>query len=134
MQIGIFIALLQDRSFEAALDDVASAGVGAIEIPTGGYVGNAHANPRALLEDEAARSAFLGQIARRNLTIDALSCHGNPLHPQQPIAQEHHAAFQDTVKLAALLGVDTVITFSGCPGDGPDARYPNWVTCPWPND
>jgi sugar phosphate isomerase/epimerase len=27
-----------------------------------------------------------------------------------------------------------VITFSGCPGDGPDARYPNWVTCPWPND
>jgi len=25
MQIGIFIALLQDRSFEAALDDVASA-------------------------------------------------------------------------------------------------------------
>jgi sugar phosphate isomerase/epimerase len=27
-----------------------------------------------------------------------------------------------------------VITFSGCPGDGPDARYPNWVTCPWPPD
>jgi len=134
MQIGIFIALLQDRSFEAALDDVAGAGVSAIEIPTGGYVGNAHANPRRLLEDQAARTAFLSEIARHNLAIDALSCHGNPLHPQQPIAQEHHEAFQDTVRLAALLKVDTVITFSGCPGDSPDARYPNWVTCPWPND
>jgi sugar phosphate isomerase/epimerase len=134
MEIGIFIALLQDRSFEAALDDLAGMGVSAIEIPTGGYVGNAHANPRILLEDQAARTAFLSQIAQHNLAIDALSCHGNPLHPQQQIAQEHHEAFQDTVRLAALLGVDTVITFAGCPGDGPDARYPNWVTCPWPND
>ena len=25
-------------------------------------------------------------------------------------------------------------TFSGCPGSDPDAHYPNWVTCPWPED
>jgi sugar phosphate isomerase/epimerase len=25
-----------------------------------------------------------------------------------------------------------VVTFSGCPGDGPDARHPNWVTTAWP--
>jgi sugar phosphate isomerase/epimerase len=134
MQIGIFIALLQDRSFEEALDQVVAAGATAVEIPTGGYVGGKHASPLALVEDEAARKAFVEQIARRNLAIDALSCHGNPLHPQRQIAQEHHDTFQATVRLAALLGVDTVITFSGCPGDGPDARYPNWVTCPWPPD
>jgi len=25
-----------------------------------------------------------------------------------------------------------VVDFSGCPGDSPAAKYPNWVTCPWP--
>ena len=25
-----------------------------------------------------------------------------------------------------------MITFSGCPGGGPEAMEPNWVTCPWP--
>jgi RimJ/RimL family protein N-acetyltransferase len=28
----------------------------------------------------------------------------------------------------------TVVLFSGCPGDGPDARSPNWVTYAWPPD
>ncbi len=36
--------------------------------------------------------------------------------------------------LAEKLGVDTVNCFSGCPGDSEDARYPNWVTCSWPED
>jgi sugar phosphate isomerase/epimerase len=28
--------------------------------------------------------------------------------------------------------VPVVIDFSGCPGDSDKAKYPNWVTCPWP--
>jgi sugar phosphate isomerase/epimerase len=28
--------------------------------------------------------------------------------------------------------VPVVIDFSGCPGDSDNAKYPNWVTCPWP--
>jgi sugar phosphate isomerase/epimerase len=38
------------------------------------------------------------------------------------------------VLLAEKLGQDKVITFSGCPGDSPNSLYPNWVTCPWPED
>jgi len=30
--------------------------------------------------------------------------------------------------------VPVVIDFSGCPGDSDNAKYPNWVTCPWPPD
>ena len=26
----------------------------------------------------------------------------------------------------------TVVDFSGCPGDSANAKFPNWVTCPWP--
>jgi len=32
------------------------------------------------------------------------------------------------------LGIPRIITFSGCPGDSENAKYPNWVTCPWPDD
>jgi sugar phosphate isomerase/epimerase len=39
-----------------------------------------------------------------------------------------------TVQLAAKLGVPKVIEFSGCPGDSDRGRFPNWVTCPWPDE
>ena len=38
------------------------------------------------------------------------------------------------MELAAKLGVPVVIDFSGCPGDSDSAKYPNWVTCPWPTE
>src|SRR5690606_37032517 len=37
-------------------------------------------------------------------------------------------------KLAELLGVKTIIDFSGCPGSDKKAEKPNWVTCAWPPD
>ena len=42
--------------------------------------------------------------------------------------------FKEAVLLAEKLGVDTVITFSGCPGDCEESKYPNWATCAWPDD
>jgi len=48
------------------------------------------------------------------------------------MAAAHDDAFRKAVRLAAKLGVDVVINFSGCPGDQARAKYPNWVTCPWP--
>jgi sugar phosphate isomerase/epimerase len=64
--------------------------------------------------------------------ISALSCHGNPLHPDKKIARAHHETFLQTVTLARKLDVKTVITFSGCPGGDAKATGPNWITAPWP--
>ena len=47
-------------------------------------------------------------------------------------AEMYHNVFVDTCKLAQKLGVDTIVTFSGCPGDCPESKRPNWVTCAWP--
>jgi sugar phosphate isomerase/epimerase len=38
------------------------------------------------------------------------------------------------MRLAEKLGIEIVVNFSGCPGDSDNAKYPNWVTCPWPPD
>jgi len=134
MKIGVFTVLFSDRPLDEMLDYVKAAGCEAVEIGTGGYPNDAHCKPAALLADSAARKTFLKAVTRRGLEISALSCHGNPLHPDPSIAKEYDAVYRDTVRLAAELGISTVITFSGCPGDSPTAQKPNWVTCPWPPD
>ncbi len=134
MKIGVFTVLFSQRPFEEALDYVKEAGVDAVEIGTGGAPGNAHCDLDRLVEDAAARKQWLEAVTSRGLEISALSCHGNPLHPNKAAAQADDDAYRKTVKLASQVGVQNVITFSGCPGDSENARYPNWVTCPWPTD
>ena len=135
MKVGVFSAILSGLPFEQALAHIAGLRCDTVEIGTGGYPGNAHCQPDALLADGGKLKEFQAAIAESGLTISSLSCHGNPLHPDPAVADEHHAAFQASVQLAARLGVEVVTTFSGCPGDGTaGARYPNWVTCPWPPD
>ena len=50
------------------------------------------------------------------------------------IAGRFESDFDNAVLLAEKLGVKTLVAFSGCPGDCPESKYPNWVTCTWPND
>ena len=68
------------------------------------------------------------------MEVSALSVHGNPVHPDKAVAKAFDDDFRRCVLLAEKLGIDTVITFSGCPGDSENSKYPNWVTCPWPDD
>ena len=48
--------------------------------------------------------------------------------PNKKIAQEHHDTHRKTVELAEKLGVNRVINFSGCPGDGPTATKPGCIS------
>ncbi len=134
MKLGVFTVLFGDLPFEAMLDKVKSEGVEAVEIGTGGYPGNAHCNPDELLEDKTKREQFLKAINDRDLTISALSCHGNPLTPQTDFAKESHEILIKTIQLAELLEVPVVNCFSGTPGDHEGAKYPNWPVVPWPNE
>lgn len=134
MKLGVFTTLLSNLSLEEAMQYFKGLGIQMVEIGCGGYPGNAHANPAELLADEGKLEAFEATIAKYGLEISALSCHGNPVHPQKEIAAEFDKAIRDTILLAEKLGISQINTFSGCPGDHAGAKYPNWVTCPWPND
>jgi sugar phosphate isomerase/epimerase len=134
VKIGVFTVLFSQQPLEDALEYIKQSGCDAVEIATGGYPGNAHCDPVALLEDAGARRTFQQALSTRQLEISALSCHGNPLHPDSETARKHDTTFRDTIRLAAEIGVDTVINFSGCPGDCETATAPNWVTCAWPPD
>ncbi len=133
MKIGVFTALFGNRSLDETLSFVASTGVDVLEIATGGYVGD-QLQRAELLHDKQKQRELKATVARHGLEIVTLSCHGNPLHPQDEIRLIHDQAFDETIELANALEVPTVVTFSGCPGDSDGSRYPNWVTCPWPPD
>jgi sugar phosphate isomerase/epimerase len=134
MKLGVFTVLFADRPFEAALDRIAEAGLECVEIGTGNYPGHAHAQPEELLADPGRLRRFQEAVRSRGLSISALSCHGNPIHPRPEVARASHDVFVRTLELAQRLELDRVNLFSGCPGDSDAARFPNWVTCAWPTE
>jgi sugar phosphate isomerase/epimerase len=121
VKLGLFTVVFGQLPLAEALDRVVALGLDSVEIGTGNYPGDAH-----------CVDGLREQVESRGLELSALSCHGNPLHPDDAFARRSHETWRRTVELAGEVGVDTVVCFSGCPGDGPTAAQPNWVTCAWP--
>ena len=134
MKLSVFAVLLKDRPFDEACKYLAEAGVQQVEIGCGGYPGKEHCDPEVLLHDDKKLEEFKNTLKKYNLTIAGLSTHGNAVHPVPEIAKKFHDDFVNAVLLAEKLGVETVVTFSGCPGGSPADRTPNWATCAWPED
>ena len=134
MKLGVLTNLLGSVSLEEALKYFSSLGLEMVEIGCGGFPGKDHADPDVLLNDEKALEDFKALLKKYNVEISALSCHGNPVHPNKEVAAQFDSDMRKAVLLAEKLGVHQINTFSGCPGDCDTAKYPNWVTCPWPND
>lgn len=134
MKIGVVTNILQDKPFAEALDYFRRMGIQALEPGCGGYAGKAHVNPAELLADVDKLADFKHMIEESGLEISALSCHGNPVHPNKEMAASYDADMRNAVYLCKELGIDTITCFSGCAGDCPDSKFPNWVTCSWPDD
>ncbi len=134
MKLGVMNPVLSSYKFEDALSYLHSLGVDCIEIGAGGYPGNAHLKPEELIGNPEKINEYKALLEKYEITISAISCHGNPLHPTKEIAEKFHNEFKNAILAAEALGVDTVIGFSGCPGDCEESKNPNWVTCAWPNE
>jgi sugar phosphate isomerase/epimerase len=132
MDLGVFTVLFQELSFVSMLEKVRSLGLNCVEIGTGGYPGSHHCDLGGVMAAPAKISTFRKQIDSAGLFISALSCQGNPMHPNAALAEAHHVLFEKTVLLAERLEVPVINLLSGCPGDSPGARYPNWCHFAWP--
>jgi sugar phosphate isomerase/epimerase len=133
MKLGLFTPVFSKLSFRDMLAKVRTLdGVQAIEIATGGWPGQDHIDLDALLANTSQAREYRHIVDDAGLTISALSCHGNALHPDASTAKAYDDVFRKTVRLAEQLEVPVVVTFSGCPGDSDSAIHPNWVTSPWP--
>ena len=133
MKVGVFTALLGQMSLDDVLRKLSGLGVNTVELGTGNYPGDPHCK-LSMLDNPAELSDFKKKLDDHGISISALSCHGNALHPNKAFAATSAEVNKKTILLAEKLGVPVVIDFSGCPGDSDDAKYPNWVTAPWPPD
>ncbi len=133
MKVGVFTPLLSQLPLADVLKKLKAHDISTLELGTGNYPGDAHCQ-LSMLTDRAALDTFKQTLADHGFSISALSCHGNPLHPDHEHARHDQDISRKTIRLAEKLGVSVVVDFSGCPGDSAKAKYPNWVTCPWPPD
>ena len=116
MKLGVMNPVLNEYTFEDALKYLHSLGVQSIEIGAGGFPGDAHLKPAELIGKPDAAKAYKELVAKYEIEIAAISCHGNPLHPQKAVAEKFHNEFKNAILAAEMLDVDTIIGFSGCPG------------------
>jgi sugar phosphate isomerase/epimerase len=133
VELGLFTPVFGKLSLDAMLNELKRyPQIRMLELGTGGWPGASHINVRDLLSNPEHAKEYRDKLKDAGLAISALSCHGNPVHPQENVATRDDATFRNTVKLAELLEVPVVITFSGCPGGSPADTTPNWITAAWP--
>ena len=134
MELSVMSPVLNNMGLEEAIKYLGSLKVDSMELGVGGYPGKALCDAKDFLENPEKIENLKKLLADNNIKLSALACHGNPIHPDKKIAKEFEDDFNNAVLLAEKLGVETIIGFSGCPGDCETSKYPNWVTCAWPDD
>ena len=134
MKLGVMSPVLGGMSLRQMIEYLSSLGVQSLELGCGGYPGKAHCDAADFLAHPEKIEELKQMLAENHMDLPALACNGNPLHPDKAIAGRFESDFDNAVLLAEKLGVKTLVAFSGCHGDCPESKYPNWVTCTWPND
>ncbi|MCX6015379.1 MAG: sugar phosphate isomerase/epimerase [Chloroflexales bacterium] len=132
MQLSVISDCYDNKSVSGMLDACVVQQVDAVELGTGNFSSAPHCNLSELLNDAGSRRRWHAEFQSRGIRISALNCSGNLLDgdtQRRTIAQQ---VFTQTLQLAELLEIETVVTMSGCPGEPHNnGAFPNWVTCDW---
>jgi len=80
MKVGVFTALLANFSLDKVIEKLRTLDIHTVELGTGNYPGDPHCK-LSMLNDRQALKDFKQKLSDNGVTISALSCHGNPLHP-----------------------------------------------------
>lgn len=132
MRFGVYNAILHDRSLTEAAKVIGGLGLSGIELNSGGFLPATHIPTfDQILESDAARDDFLGQLDGTGVEIAGLNCNGNPLHPNPSVGAKHAEDVRRSIRLAHRLGQTRVVTMSGLPGGEPGATRPNWIVNAW---
>ena len=131
MKLGVYTAVLHDKPLPEALQVIRDLGLDSAEINSGGFVSAPHLPIADIRASQGARDEYLGQFEAAGVTLTALNCNGNPLHPDPEVRAKHGQDVLDAVEIASLLGVRRVVTMSGLPGTDAAATLPSWTVLPW---
>ena len=129
--IGVFNPPFHNLSLDAMLDRFVAMGIEAAEITAAGDTGTPQCPRAELYADPAKARAWKKKFDDRGIRLMALSCHNNALDPNQAKAAAMAEQFRQTIQLAGILEVPTVVGFSGCPAASPTDTTVAWLL--WPS-
>jgi sugar phosphate isomerase/epimerase len=133
MQLGLFTPIFNVLIFQELLKELKRyPQIRMLELGTGGWSGSSHLDLDELLDNTVKIAEYKARLTDAGLGISALSCHGNPVHPDEAIARRDASLLEKTILLAGQMEVPVVVTFSGCPGGSAHDRTPNWIIAAWP--
>jgi sugar phosphate isomerase/epimerase len=118
LRVGVFTPLLSQFSLDDALKKLKGHHIDTVELGTGNYPGDAHCQ-LAMLDHASELADFQKKLTGHGFRISALSCHGNPLHPDRDRAKRDREVSRKTILLAEKMRVPVVVDFSGCPATRP---------------
>jgi sugar phosphate isomerase/epimerase len=84
-------------------------GLDSAEINSGGFLPAPHLPIEDLRASQNARDEYLELFTSKGVTLTALNCNGNPLHPDPEVREKHANDVRDAIALGALLGVDAAV-------------------------
>jgi len=131
MKLGVYTAILHERSLPEALTVIRDLGLTGAEINVGGFIGTPHIPVDDVLTSATAREDYLGVFAEHGVELTGLNVNGNPLHADQAVREKHSADLRRSIEIAGALGIKRIVTMSGLPGGHPGATWPNWIVNPW---
>ena len=130
MDLCLYTDSVPDLTLDQALDLTVEIGGSAVEIAAGGQSSAPHMDIFDLDTSKPARDELADKLASRGLRMGAMNCSAWPMHPRH--GDHHLEIMKAAVRVAGELGVDKIVTMSGCPGDSPSAQLINWIFYPWP--
>jgi len=132
MRIGVFSDSLPHLERRALFAWCAERGIADIELGVGAW--GPWPRPHldfAAIGERRERDRLAGELREHGMRLSAVNAAGNLLHPDPAKRSDAQARFRAAVDLAVALGVERVITMSGCPagpGGGALGVFPCWAT------
>jgi sugar phosphate isomerase/epimerase len=132
MRIGVYSDSLPHLDRRALFAWCAERGIADIELGVGAW--GPWPRPHldiATIGERRERDLLAGELREFGMRLSAVNAAGNLLHPDAAKRSDAQARFRAAVDLAVALGVERVITMSGCPagpGGGALSIFPCWAT------
>src|SRR5690242_12927392 len=102
MRVGVFTPLLSQLPLDDVLKKLKTLNIDTVELGTGNYPGDPHCK-LSMLDNVKELIEFQKKLSDHGFSISALSSHGNPLHPNQKVAQQASEISRKTILLAEKL-------------------------------
>jgi sugar phosphate isomerase/epimerase len=104
MKLGAYTAVLHDKPIAEALAVLREMGLQSAEINSGGFLPAPHLPIADIRASQDARDEYLGLFTDAGMTLTALNCNGNPLHPDPEVRDKHGQDVLDAIELGRCWG------------------------------